>query len=715
MKRSLCLVLAVALVLSLFAGAAHSSAQGGTQFVNHRGQDLFLSGINLAWMNFASDLRDFNEAEFIKALDDVSKAHGNTIRWWLHTNGSTSPIYGEDGKVIGLGEHEAENLKRALDLAYERGVLLMLCLWSHDMMKTDAGIPTEWNQKMIEDPAYTQAYIDNALIPLVTAVKGHPDIVAWEIFNEPEGVTTTFNGWTQALTDMKYIQQFVNLLAGAIHRTDPDAQVTSGSWNMQALTDVDGMTNYYRDDRLIAAGGDPDGTLDFYQVHYYPEYFDERTSPFHHPASYWELDKPLVIGEFPAAGIKDLGNGYQPRKSFANIVKAYQYVFENGYAGALGWTYNDSQNFGSLVDLAPALYWLYGQDPDHIAVNIGDIDHLPTVIAPIGTQVLANDASPAEVGNLNKIFFDQEDGTDLKFEITANSAPDKVTVEIQPSGAVVLTYSPDTLGTANIEITATDASGNYSRDRFVVQIINPNLGNVAMGKPTTASSIENNGYLAEYATDGIETTRWSTEYKDDQWLQVDLDGVFNLSQVVLKWETAFGKVYDIQVWDGSAWQTIVSEANSDGQIDDFALDTPVQARYIRLHGITRGTQWGFSLFEFEVYGEKAEQQDLPLSQNPPPVEAAATPEPTAEPVQVESSLLYGFEGDAQGWVMADYWAGGKGVEYSTDMASEGTGALKLSLSLSGTEWQEGGVFVDPATPYDLIRGEHHFGGCVRAC
>jgi len=51
-------------------------------------------------------------------------------------------------------------------------------------------------------------------------------------------------------------------------------------------------------------------------------------------------------------------------------------------------------------------------------------------------------------------------------------------------------------------------------------------------------------------------------------------------------------------------------------------------------------------------------------------------------------------------VMADYWAGGKGVEYSTDMASEGTGALKLSLSLSGTEWQEGGVFVDPATPYD---------------
>ena len=216
-----------------------------SQFVQHDGQALFLNGINLAWINFAHDLGNFDEQRFVAALDAIVAAHGNTLRWWLHTDGSDSPIYGDDGKVTGIDPREIENLQRAADLAYERGILLQPTLWSHDMMNDKPGVPTAANKQMIEDPEYTQAYIDNALIPMVTALKGNPDIVAWEIFNEPEGTTSDFNGWTDEHTDMHSIQQFVNLLAGAIHRTDPDVLVTNGTWSMLALTDVDGHKNYY--------------------------------------------------------------------------------------------------------------------------------------------------------------------------------------------------------------------------------------------------------------------------------------------------------------------------------------------------------------------------------------------------------------------------------------------------------------------------------------
>jgi hypothetical protein len=62
-------------------------------------------------------------------MDDIACAHGNTVRWWLHTDGSACPLYGDDGKVSGLYDNEIKNLKRAIDLAYERGILVMPVLW----------------------------------------------------------------------------------------------------------------------------------------------------------------------------------------------------------------------------------------------------------------------------------------------------------------------------------------------------------------------------------------------------------------------------------------------------------------------------------------------------------------------------------------------------------------------------------------------------------
>ncbi len=668
------------------------AAQGGpSNRIPHGDQDLFLSGINLAWLNFARDTTSFDEPRFVAVLDELAAAKGNTLRWWLHTNGVASPIYGEDGRVTGLGENEIENIRRALDLAYERGILIMPCLWSFDMFHDSAGIPTEWNRLLVEDPEYTRAYIDNALTPLVTALAGHPGIVAWEIFNEPEGATEEF-GWTEVRTEMRYIQQAVNLMAGAIHRADPTALVTNGSWSFRAQTDVGGFTNYYTDARLIEAGGDPEGTLDFYSVHYYPEHFDESLSPFHHPASYWELDKPIVVGEFPAAGLRNLGFGYLPRRQLPYSIHTYPYLFENGYAGALAWSYTDSQHGGMLDASSGMLRLANFYDAAAVTVDIGEIDRIPVVQNTIPTAVLPNDTTAVEgYADLKEIFVDVEDGTNLTYTVSGNTRPDIVEAVIGEDGVLTLNLA-GVIGTSMVEITATDSAGHASRVEFAVQVVDPDVGNVAIGKPAISSTVEA-AYVATNATDGLPNTRSSTEYADPQWLVVDLEDVFTINQVILRWEAAYGEEYEIQVWDGSAWQTVYHEPHGDGGIDDLVLSAPVDARYVKMNGIRRGEEWGYSLWEFEIYGVRSETPNAALETQPPEWMATAEAAEAAAPVQMETTPLYSFEADAEGWGIVDFWTAITTLEQTDADASDGEHSLALTGAYSGTAWEEGGIFL----------------------
>jgi hypothetical protein len=339
------------------------SAQGQPATIKHDGQNIFASGINLAWMDFANDLDNFNEAKFTKAVKEIAAAKGNVVRWWIHLNGKNNPQF-SNGVASGIAPKDLQNLKRALDIAYENGVLVDVCLWSFDMLQPNAGEENyERNKNLLTSRTHTEAYIKNVLTPMVKTLKGHPGIYCWEISNEPEGMIEGF-GWTPVKIEMKYFQQFTNLLAGAIHRADPDTKVTNGSWNIRVLTDVDGNKNYYTNERLIEAGGDKKGYLDFYSVHFYT-HFPDKGSPFTHPASYWKLDKPLVIAEFPAFGLKYKDN---PEKNMT-AEQVYDYTIKNGYAGAMSWTYTNHDGFGGLPDCSSALTKLYNEYKPFIEIK----------------------------------------------------------------------------------------------------------------------------------------------------------------------------------------------------------------------------------------------------------------------------------------------------------------------------------------------------------
>ncbi|MFJ9060045.1 discoidin domain-containing protein [Streptomyces sp. NBC_00111] len=124
---------------------------------------------------------------------------------------------------------------------------------------------------------------------------------------------------------------------------------------------------------------------------------------------------------------------------------------------------------------------------------------------------------------------------------------------------------------------------------------------LSQGKPVTASSQEHYGTPAADAVDGNLGTRWSSAASDGQWLQVDLGSSTSLSQVVLRWEGAYAKAYRIELsTDGTNWSTAYSTTTGAGGTETLAISGT--ARYVRMQGVTRATGYGYSLWEFQVYG-----------------------------------------------------------------------------------------------------------------
>ena len=67
------------------------------------------------------------------------------------------------------------------------------------------------------------------------------------------------------------------------------------------------------------------------------------------------------------------------------------------------------------------------------------------------------------------------------------------------------------------------------------------------------------------------------------------------------WEAAYATAFQIQVSnDNSTWTTVYSTTTGTGGNQTFPIS--VTARYIRMYGTARATQFGYSIFEFDVYG-----------------------------------------------------------------------------------------------------------------
>ncbi|MGD8174513.1 discoidin domain-containing protein [Marinimicrobium sp. ARAG 43.8] len=123
---------------------------------------------------------------------------------------------------------------------------------------------------------------------------------------------------------------------------------------------------------------------------------------------------------------------------------------------------------------------------------------------------------------------------------------------------------------------------------------------LSLGQPVSASS-EEGPYVAESAVDGDPNTRWSSEHTANESIQVDLGASYPLSRIVLNWEAAYATGYVIEVSDnGNDWNVLYSTTNGEGGVEDITVSG--NGRYVRLTGTERALPYGYSLWEFSVYG-----------------------------------------------------------------------------------------------------------------
>ncbi|RYD92865.1 MAG: beta-mannosidase, partial [Sphingobacteriales bacterium] len=135
-----------------------------------------------------------------------------------------------------------------------------------------------------------------------------------------------------------------------------------------------------------------------------------------------------------------------------------------------------------------------------------------------------------------------------------------------------------------------------------------NSVNIALGKPAYASTVGHGE--ASLATDGRVDTRWASLQNDREWIYVDLGKEETVTGVGITWEEAYGRGFRIEVSnDAKNWDEVYSTSEGNGGVQKIAFDE-VKARYVRMAGILRASGWGYSIWEFEVYGTAGKATNL---------------------------------------------------------------------------------------------------------
>ena len=132
------------------------------------------------------------------------------------------------------------------------------------------------------------------------------------------------------------------------------------------------------------------------------------------------------------------------------------------------------------------------------------------------------------------------------------------------------------------------------------EIYDTNFALATNGSTATASS-----GTAANAIDGNTGTRWESAQTNDETWTLNMGQLRIYNTIQIRWEGAYGKTFDIESSkDGESWKTVKQVV--DQSLSGFPYEQVLElaendtAQYIRFTGIARGTQYGYSFWEFRV-------------------------------------------------------------------------------------------------------------------
>jgi hypothetical protein len=303
----------------------------------------FVRGVNGPWLSYGNDFgasawhphgglsRLEQRAALDRVFEALSASGAQVVRWFVLCDGRAGLHETRDGGMDGIDARLVQDLDLLIRAAEASGVALVLVLldfhWCHPEREVN-GVRCGGRAPHLTDPALRRRFLDRVLQPILSRYAGVPAIAAWDLINEPEWVTFSWNTWragSAVLPDSMcdYIAE-----AAALVHACTDHVATVGLATAASLPRMRGLG------------------LDVYQAHWYDTV--EAAAPLARPVSAWVTDAPVLLGEFPT------------RESRLNPAAIEAVARQAGYCGALAWSLLATDD---STDPDRAREWLEGPQP----------------------------------------------------------------------------------------------------------------------------------------------------------------------------------------------------------------------------------------------------------------------------------------------------------------------------------------------------------------